>query len=106
MTVKSWRQGDVCLIEVASIPKDAKPVKSDARGVVLMEGEATGHHHRFPDDGGTTLLERDNGERFVEKTKPSPLSHEEHDAIMFTGKKFQQVFQVEDSGEDVRPVID
>lgn len=106
MTIKSWRQGDVALIEVSGIPVDAKPVATDKRGIVLMEGEATGHHHRFDDDGNVALLERSTGERFVTVEKPSPLKHEEHDAIMFTGKKFQQVFQVEDFGAEVRAVHD
>lgn len=104
--MKSYRQGDVCLIEVGTIPADAKVLTPESRGVVLMEGEATGHHHRFRNNGDVALLERGTGERFVEVKKPSALTHEEHDAIMFTGKKFQQVFQVEDFGEEVWPVID
>lgn len=104
--MKSFRQGDVCLIEVSKIPSDATPVTPDRRGVVLMEGELTGHHHRFANDGNAELLERQSGERFVVVKEPSALTHEEHDAIMFTGKKYQQVFQVEDYGEEVRQVAD
>lgn len=104
--MNSYRQGDVCLIEVQNIPRDAKATKADKRGVVLMEGEQTGHHHRFKDNGDVMLLERNGGERFVRVKKPSALTHEEHDAIMFTGKKFQQVFQVEDYGQEIRRVVD
>lgn len=104
--MKSFRQGDVLLIEVNAVPQDATKRKRDARGVVLMEGERTGHHHRFDGDSGVALLERPSGERFATLSKPAGLQHEEHGTIMFTGKKFQQVFQVEDFGEEIRPVQD
>ncbi len=102
------RQGDVLAIKVKAIPADAKAVAADKRGVVLMEGELTGHHHRFEADGSVQLLARDSGERFIAVTadKPKALSHEEHSAIMFAGGKFQQGFQCEDFGEEVRPVVD
>lgn len=100
------RQGDVLVMKVGDIPSDAKPAKKDARGVVLMEGEQTGHHHRFADDGCVALLERSSGERFMDVKAPSALSHEEHSAIMFADGKFQQLFQVEDYGDEVRRVAD
>jgi hypothetical protein len=103
------RQGDVLLLKVEDIPRGAKRAdKYDPRGVVLMEGELTGHHHRFDRDIGVTLLERGNGERFavIDPGAPKALRHEEHTAIMFAGGKFQQGFQVEDYGEEVRQVAD
>ncbi len=40
------RQGDVLLIPVADVPDaDIAPAKEDARGLVLAEGETSGHHH-------------------------------------------------------------
>ncbi len=101
------RQGDVLVVKVKSVPAGANPVAKDARGIVLMEGELTGHHHRFKADGSIELLETADGERFVtvEGTKKA-LTHEEHSAIMFADGKFQQMFQVEDFGEEVRQVAD
>ncbi len=104
--MKSFRQGDVLLIAVRSIPKDVAPVVKDMRGIVLMEGELSGHHHRFADNGDAALLERSTGERFVIVTAPVALIHEEHDAIMFACGKFRQCFQVEDYGDEVRHVAD
>lgn len=100
------RQGDVLLIKVKDVPSEAKPVKVDARGVVLMEGELTGHHHRFVGDGSVELRERPNGERFVEVKRPNALRHEEHSAIHFVEGKWQQGFQCEDFGDEVRRVAD
>lgn len=104
--MKMFRQGDVLAVEVKTIPADTTPVKADKRGVVLMEGELTGHHHRFKTDGSVELLERDGGERFIDVKAPTSLTHEEHTAIMFASGKFQQMFQVEDYGEEVRRVVD
>jgi len=40
------RQGDVLLIPVSDVPDaDVAPAKKDARGLVLAEGETSGHHH-------------------------------------------------------------
>lgn len=103
--MKCARQGDVLLIAVRRIPKDARPMARDPRGVVLMEGEHTGHHHRFSADSGVVLLERDNGERFGRPAAEAALVHEEHAPILW-GTLFQQGFQVEDYGEEVRPVVD
>lgn len=104
--MKSYRQGDVLLVEVAEVPMLATPVRPDARGVVLMEGELTGHHHRFADIDNVTRLEMTTGEGYVTLERPDALKHEEHTAIMFTGKKYQQGYQVEDYGEELRQVAD
>jgi len=49
----SYRQGDVLLIKVDKIPKEAKPRKSN----IIVEGEATGHAHRIVNG---TILETKN----------------------------------------------
>ena len=104
---KHFRQGDVLLMEVDAIPATAKKLAADKRGIVLMEGEKTGHHHRFLNNGDVSLHEcGGGGERFVTVEKASPLSHEEHTAILFAEGKLQQSFQVEDFGEEIRPVAD
>lgn len=42
--MKMYRQGDVLLVAIASLPKNAQPVKG-SRLVILAHGEATGHAH-------------------------------------------------------------
>ena len=90
-----YRQGDVLLVAVESIPDD---LKSDNRQkCILAYGEVSGHHHRF--EGGKVTAfykEGDTGEpisggnlrgsatnvRFVSIPKAgAALIHEEHDAI-------------------------
>ena len=52
-TPNEYRQGDVLLIKVDQIPKDAKPRKSN----IIVEGEASGHAHRIVNG---TILETKN----------------------------------------------
>ena len=49
------RQGDVCLVRVRAIPKDAVEQPS-AKRVVLAFGEVTGHAHAFYDDSHNVKL--------------------------------------------------
>lgn len=109
--IESRRQGDVLIVTGmdAAVPKDAKPLPLKDGKAVLMLGEKTGHHHRF-EDGEVQLLERPTGERFGIRTKPREqskgLKHEEHGTIHWDGDFFRQGFQVEDFGEEVRPIAD
>jgi hypothetical protein len=47
------RQGDVKLIRVNELPKDAVKLK----GKVLQESETSGHHHHFKPDAGVVLYQ-------------------------------------------------
>ena len=49
------RQGDVLVLRRDSIPAIATEKPHDPRGVVLAEGEVTGHHHRIKDPGVCAL---------------------------------------------------
>lgn len=42
---KMVRQGDVLLIPVQVAKRDLEPAPTDPRGLVLAEGETSGHHH-------------------------------------------------------------
>jgi hypothetical protein len=41
---KQYRQGDILIEDVDQLPADAKP-QTRLRGLVVAQGEATGHHH-------------------------------------------------------------
>ena len=75
-----YRQGDVCLIPVATIPKGAKPVKRDNGRVILAYGEVTGHAHAIVEDGAVMLTVAE-GATFVRLAKKAQLLHEEHATI-------------------------
>lgn len=66
--------GDVHVISIGSIPKDA--IETDES--VLEYGEVTGHAHRMNGDG-FRLYKKPDGTKFLRVVRPSDLSHEEHD---------------------------
>ena len=80
------QQGDVALERIAKLPANLKPVKEDARGIVLAEGEVTGHHHRIDRKFVplVQLLEDKDGKRFLVNSgnKAVELTHEEHKPIV------------------------
>jgi hypothetical protein len=96
--VNQARQGDVFIIRrthVAGAVK--KPV--DKRGVVLAEGEVTGHHHRITDPGVCSLRAEgvawdllQIGDGIVGK-----LVHEEHDSFGISAGTFEVRIQREHS---------
>lgn len=108
MTICQYRQGDVFLVAIDTIPAGAKPVKKDARGVVLAEGEATGHHHRIgPKFRSATKLEHAEG-TFLRVTGGDVvmLTHEEHAPITIPPGNYRVRIQREYTPDEVRRVED
>lgn len=81
-TPRMYRQGDVLIVAVTDLPENLTPVKRDKRGVVLAEGEVTGHAHRIP-SRHATLYRSENEARFLRVMGPAPvaLTHEEHTTV-------------------------
>jgi hypothetical protein len=77
-----YRQGDVLIVAIDSIPADVTPVKRTKRGVVLAEGEVTGHAHRIP-SRSASLYRSESDARFLRVMGPAPvkLEHEEHKTV-------------------------
>ena len=80
---KQVQQGDVVLLRVGNLPSGSKRLGCDKRGVVLAEGEHTGHHHRISDTGGVALMEAPGGLRFLvnETEDDVVIQHEEHKPV-------------------------
>lgn len=75
------QQGDVLLSPVQSIPDACKKL-SDKRGVVLAEGEITGHYHGIAESSGVELLEAPDRTRFLRVTASrATLTHQEHKPV-------------------------
>lgn len=81
--MKYIQNGDVLLIPVKEIPKDATEVHKDN---AVQYGEVTGHRHQF--SGSPTIMFRKsdydstgNFTKFVILDKPTMLTHEEHNPI-------------------------
>ncbi len=100
-----YRQGDVFLVKVDSLPQGAK-AETVGDSVVLAYGETTGHSHRLNTkiDGLTMYAWKDD--KLVELRQPGELVHEEHDPINLAPGFYKVVIQREYTPERIRRVID
>lgn len=73
------RQGDVLLISVDNMPSEVTEVPRDKRGVILAEGEMTGHYHGIT-SRSATLYRTESDLRFLRVGGGAPvaLAHQEH----------------------------
>lgn len=103
---KQYRQGDVFVERVRSIPKGTR-VKRDRRRIVLAYGEVTGHAHAIV-DREAELVETDLGERFLRVLAEGgvDLVHEEHSTITLPRGNYRVGRQREYSPEAIRTVAD
>ena len=107
--MKMFRQGDVLLIQVNSIPANA--VACEVKGdVILAYGEVTGHAHRLK--AGTVKPLAKGGvwepraERFIQALEGAELIHEEHSTITLPAGNYRVVQQREYHPEEIRNVAD
>jgi hypothetical protein len=107
--MKQFRQGDVLLIQVPSVPKkgEGKEVPRDPQGrIVLALGEATGHAHALRADADAVLMSF-GAERYLKTKAPARLWHEEHDPIdLDGGATFRVIIQSEYDPVKMRQVQD
>lgn len=76
MKHKIYRQGDVLIVRVASIPADASPAKRDDGRIILAYGEITGHSHAIEDTAAKGWL---SGETlYLDLEKKTKVWHEDH----------------------------
>jgi hypothetical protein len=78
---KMYRQGDVLIVAVADLPASSV-VPRTTRGIVLAEGEVTGHAHRIP-SRSAQLFRTEESARYLRVKGPAPvqLEHEEHATV-------------------------
>ncbi len=97
-----WRQGDVFITPIRSIPKDAQPRPSG----VLVEGELTGHSHRVADPR-TAEVFQDGDELFLRVVgDTATIVHQEHGPITLARGTYRVWGQREYSPEAIRRVLD
>jgi len=79
--MKIFRQGDVLIREVATLPEGNLTPHTDKLTIAL--GEATGHHHTFYPAAPQAQIADIviNGKRFVKLDTDWLLRHQEHDEI-------------------------
>lgn len=100
---RHYRQGDVLLVPVASIPKGLKQTKK----VTLALGERTGHHHTIY-AGAVGFADDENGlASYIEVGGDgAELTHQEHDTIPLPPGKYENVSQFEYTPEAIQRVAD
>jgi len=103
--MKSYRQGDVFLRQVRSIPKSATPQKQENR-IVLAYGEVTGHAHAIHDLGRVDVFVGAESQMYLRVKEATTLNHEEHAAIALPPGNYERVLQKEYSPEAIRNVAD
>jgi hypothetical protein len=104
MKNKLFRQGDVLLVRVASIPANAVKQKPENGRIILAHGEVTGHHHSVDIDAADWWK---NGEdQFIDVKSPTELLHQEHGAVALERGKYRVVRQREYSPEAIRRILD
>ena len=100
-----WRQGDVFITRVASIPDAART--SPLRHGILAHGELTGHSHRLDDTGSATLFGGAGRDLFLDVgSGGARIVHEEHGAIVLPAGLYRAWRQREYTPRDIRIVRD
>lgn len=108
--MESYRHGDILIRRIESVPSDAVAAKKDARGLVLAEGEVTGHHHRVNDvTAGELFVSPEQASElrmWLHLDAPADLTHEEHATITLPAGDYEVIRQVEYTPEELRQVAD
>jgi len=101
-----YRQGDVLIIPVspAECPHITGLIPNTPRGVVLAEGEATGHAHVL--DHGELYHTEDSMLRVLNLQGPANLLHEEHAPVQLPKGLYLVRRQREYTPEENRQVAD
>jgi hypothetical protein len=112
-----YRQGDVLIERVPSIPAKAEAQKK-SRKIILAHGEVTGHHHAletrdpadwWKDGDISTANSRPStlvGEIYVSLPKGGVVKHQEHSKVELPAGNYRVTRQREYSPEAIRNVMD
>lgn len=103
-----FRQGDILILPVKSVPQGLVEVPREAGRVVLAHGEATGHAHVVEGEEVLFLaadLEELEG-RFLRVEAEAAVVHDEHDTIVLPPGDYEVRRQREYSPEEIRTVAD
>jgi hypothetical protein len=94
MKMKIYRQGDVLLVQVKSLPKDVQQIETKEPFTVIKYGEVTGHKHQV--DTHKAKLWSAAGERFLQVvSRECMLAHNEHATLEIPPGIYQVPEQVE-----------
>ena len=100
-----YRQGDVLIERISTIPKTAKKTVSINGRIILAHGEATGHHHSVDADAAD-WWKTEEGDQFVTVKEPTEVVHQEHAPIPLAPGKYRVRRQREYFPAEIRNVAD
>jgi hypothetical protein len=100
MTPAQYRQGDLLFVRVERRPDEELVTRP---GLVIVEGEATGHAHRLTSGA---VLDAPDGGIYLDLPVEARVVHEEHDAIALGPGLWRVIRQREYAPEAVRTVLD
>lgn len=108
MKNKLYQQGDVLVFAADSIPEDAKPIEDDNRGIVLAEGETTGHYHSIEELDVCEAFKDSVGTTWLDVKAPVKIKHQEHKQIKLPKGKYRVgiVREVDPFAEEIHKVRD
>lgn len=102
-----YRQGDVYIVPVASVPEKLEPVARESGRVVLAHGEVTGHAHAIKAEGAALFRDPKLMAVFMTVTgDPVALEHDEHSTITLPAGNYQIIRQREYTPERIINVAD
>lgn len=116
-TPEHYRQGDVLIERIATIPATAKKQKR-SKHVILAHGEVTGHHHALETRDAADWWKEGEiattnnkpsvlaGELFLNIPQGGAVTHDEHATINLPKGKYRVTRQREYSPEAIRNVAD
>ncbi len=101
-----YRQGDVLIVPVESIPEKLNPIDRENGRVVLAHGEVTGHAHAIKAEGAALFRDPKLMAVFMRVSGDAPvaLEHDDHDTIMIPPGKYRVVRQREYAPEAVQAI--
>jgi hypothetical protein len=100
--MKCFRQGDVLIKQVGSLPKTTQKRKNG----ILAYGEVTGHCHQIENKLAAEVLEVENGLYLRVGEEGVRIVHEEHSPITLPAGNFEITIQREYSPAEIRNVQD
>ncbi len=105
----AFRQGDVYIKKVDSLPKDLKLKALDNNRVVLAYGEVTGHAHAIYTPEKVQLFTSNDineTKQFLNVLEDAEIKHEEHSTISLPVGTYEVRIQNEYSMGEMRRTLD